>query len=99
MFIYHIMIKRLFSTAKSYSITITNAAWNKMDDIVKKKEDSRFLFSASSGGCNGYNYGLHLIDKEKYEKIIMMYGDKFKEATNSLLAQKLFKIEGVEGVL
>jgi iron-sulfur cluster assembly accessory protein len=81
MFIYHIMhimIKRLFSTINSYSITITNAAWNKMDDIVKKKEDSTFLFSASSGGCNGYNYDLHLIDKEKYEKIIMMYSGKFK---------------------
>ena len=35
------MIKRLFSTINSYSITITNAAWNKMDDIVKKSEMSK----------------------------------------------------------
>ena len=65
------MIKRLFSTRTigKFPITITDNAWNKMNKIVKKKNDTNFLFSAIGGGCNGFNYNLKLIDNEKYQQL------------------------------
>ena len=51
------MIKRLFSTINP-SIIVTNNAWSKMIEISKIQQIPRFLFSAKSGGCNGFNYKL-----------------------------------------
>ena len=55
------MINRTFSTIR-HSINVTNVAWNKMIQISEKQNKFHFLFSATSGGCNGYNYKLKLID-------------------------------------
>ena len=63
------MLKRLFSTAIKYPITITDNSWNKMSSIIKKQNAPGFLFSASSGGCNGFNYKLKLLDQAKFDKI------------------------------
>ena len=67
------MLRRLLSTssAKNLPIVITQGAWGKMEEISKKQHISQFLFSASSGGCNGYNYELTLIEKEEFDEIIV----------------------------
>lgn len=67
------MWKRLFSTAtqlKSPPITITNNAWNKMSQIIDNQNSHSFIFSANSGGCNGFNYKLQLINLVEYKNIL-----------------------------
>ena len=51
-------IIRQFST----NITITDTACIKIKDILKKTQSDIFMLSAKSGGCNGYNYKLDLLD-------------------------------------
>ena len=67
------MIKRLFSSVKKFPITITNKAWDKMSEIIEKKNAASFIFSAISGGCNGFNYDLKLLNKDRYKKIYDTY--------------------------
>jgi iron-sulfur cluster assembly accessory protein len=76
------MIRRLFSslskpsmklgkppmklTKPSIPVQVTNSAWLKIDDILEKREKHLFFFSASSGGCNGFNYDFSLMKMEEY---------------------------------
>ena len=71
--------KKLFSTiTKSIKspINITSNAWDKMRKIIKSEECNEsngyksFLFSANSGGCNGFNYDLKLIKEKEYNEIM-----------------------------
>ncbi len=71
--------KKLFSTfTKSIKspINITSNAWDKMKKIIKSEESNgsdgyeSFLFSANSGGCNGFNYDLKLIKENEYNEIM-----------------------------
>ena len=64
------MIKRFFSVTTNHSITITNNAWIKIKEITSKQKEFCFLFSAKSGGCNGFNYNFNLIDETEYNKIV-----------------------------
>ena len=51
-------------------IRVTSNAWNKMKQILSiSKNKLGFIFSASSGGCNGFNFDLHLIDQKTFNKI------------------------------
>tara|TARA_B110000967_G_C18787637_1_gene511636 strand:+ start:198 stop:581 length:384 start_codon:yes stop_codon:yes gene_type:complete len=61
-------MKKLFSSITKFPIIVTNNAWNKMEDILKIKKYKGFIFSATSGGCNGFNYNLKVLDinKDKY---------------------------------
>jgi iron-sulfur cluster assembly accessory protein len=69
------MIRRFFASTNKIStnkistnkfpIKITNPAFKKMSEIVNSDTASCFLFSASSGGCNGFNYDLKLIDENQ----------------------------------
>ena len=63
------MIKRLFSNINKVPIIITNNTWNKMNEIIEKNNSHSFIFSAVSGGCNGFNYELKLLNKDKYEEL------------------------------
>jgi iron-sulfur cluster assembly accessory protein len=46
-------------------IKVTNSAWTKIDFILKKSNNRYgMLFSAQSGGCNGFNYNLHTINED-----------------------------------
>jgi len=64
------MIKRAFSTLQKTSLVIiTDNAWDKMIKISEVQKMFRFIFSASSGGCNGYNYNLGLINDNEYDKL------------------------------
>ena len=60
------MLSRLFSTMVKPPITITTSAWDKMTEITAEKNTSRFIFSTTSGGCNGFNYDLKLLDTKIY---------------------------------
>ena len=52
-------------------MNITKSAWNKMSNIIQKSGNQfGFIYSASSGGCNGFNFELNLIKKIQYEEII-----------------------------
>ena len=62
------MIKRVFSTINKPSIIVTNNAWNKIEEISKTQKGT-FFFSATSGGCNGFNYKLNLLNRDEYKKI------------------------------
>ena len=54
-------------------ILVTKNAWNKMSNIIKLSNNNLgFLFSASSGGCNGFNFNLDLLDYNSYMDIIKM---------------------------
>ena len=52
------------------SISVTQNAWKKMAEIIlKSKHNLGFIYSASSGGCNGFNFELNLIQQKEYENI------------------------------
>ena len=65
------MISRFFSSMSiKFPIQVTNEAWNKIESIMKQSSNNiGFIFSASSGGCNGFNYNLNLLDDNKFEKL------------------------------
>ena len=51
-------------------IYVTKNAWKKMDDIIHaSKNPLGFIFHASSGGCNGFNFKLDLLDQKMYNEI------------------------------
>ena len=72
------MIKRLFSTIKNCPIIITDDAWSKMSEILIKQNSKSLLLSASSGGCNGFNYELNLLNKSAHNKFFNKYKDNSK---------------------
>lgn len=50
-------------------INVTSNAWDKITAICKKQDVKRFMFSATSGGCSGYNYKLELLGNKEYKDI------------------------------
>ncbi len=52
-------------------ININNNAWNKMNKIITKTNNQNmgFLFSADSGGCNGFSYNLTLLTRKEYMEL------------------------------
>ena len=53
------------------SILITQNAWRKMRDVLLKSNNNLgFIYSASSGGCNGFNFELNIIQKKEYDNIV-----------------------------
>ena len=52
-------------------INITKNAWKQMSTIINlTKNKYGFIYSASSGGCNGFNFELNLLNKKIYNQII-----------------------------
>ena len=53
------------------TIHVTKNAWKKMSQIINaSKNQYGFIYSASSGGCNGFNFELSLLRKKIYDEII-----------------------------
>jgi iron-sulfur cluster assembly protein len=51
-------------------INVTSNAWKKMNSIISKSNNQHgFLFGVTSGGCNGFNFNLNLMDTKKYVSI------------------------------
>ena len=64
------MFRRLSNISKNINpITITDNAWKKILEISSKQNNNKFLFSAKSGGCNGFNYKFNIIKPDALEKI------------------------------
>ena len=52
------------------AVNVTKNAWKKMHSIMKSSKNKfGFLFSASSGGCSGFNFNLNLLDKSTYHEL------------------------------
>ena len=51
-------------------INVTKTAWKKINSICKKSNNNNFLFSVTSGGCNGFNFNLNLLHDNEYKKFI-----------------------------
>lgn len=103
------MFNRYFSKLRAPIITITENAWKKLGSITKTQKGKGFIFSAESGGCNGFNYKLKMF-KEDYEveNLINCIKTKKLEKTSSdynqqneinkkLINFKLSKIENHTG--
>ena len=51
-------------------VRITNSAWNKINNILKKSNNNLgFLYSVSRGGGGGFNFELNLLEKNIYNDI------------------------------
>lgn len=58
---------------KKNIINVTKNAWGKLENIINKSNNSNgFIFGVTSGGCNGFNFDLKLINQEEYNKIIKL---------------------------
>ena len=51
-------------------IIVTNNAWIKLINIIKKSNNNSFMLSASSGGCNGFSYQFNMITDDKYNEVL-----------------------------
>jgi len=52
------------------NINVTRSGWNKMGEILRKSNNKMgFIYSCASGGCNGFNFKLDLLNQEKYNII------------------------------
>lgn len=64
------MLKRFYSSVIKPPVIITNNAWYKIKEIINRSNNKYgFIFYANSGGCNGFNYNLELLDKENYDEL------------------------------
>ena len=52
------------------NIQITKNAWKKISEIIHKTNNQYgMIYSASSGGCNGFNFELELLTNGLHQKI------------------------------
>lgn len=63
------MYLRKLSAMSRWPITISTNAWDKMAYILSKSNKSAFVFFATGGGCNGFNYKLESIDEKKFDNL------------------------------
>ena len=58
---------------KNVGIQVTVNAWQKISEImIQSNNKYGLLYSASSGGCSGFNFDLGLLDKPTYKKMSKM---------------------------
>tara|TARA_B110000116_G_C16792043_1_gene564354 strand:+ start:2767 stop:3111 length:345 start_codon:yes stop_codon:yes gene_type:complete len=87
--------------SKRQIITLTDKAFNKLFDILKKTNNSNIEFYLKGGGCNGFNY--HLVPTNnlpnKDDEVVKL--DKFNIhiCNNSLLHILGTNIDWKEGVM
>ncbi len=82
------MLRNISTKINSNSISITNNAWIKIKDVLKTDISCSFLFSASGGGCNGFNYDFKVIDKSIYNNIL----DDNKKFTPQIIVNDNYKV-------
>jgi len=52
------------------AIRVTSQAWSKMSDILRRSSShDGFLYSASSGGCNGFNFKMELLETSTQQSL------------------------------
>ena len=74
------------------AIHVTKNAWSKMSRIIQStKNKYGFIYSASSGGCNGFNFELGLLDTRTYQTLILeKYITVLKEEDTELYVDPKF---------
>tara|TARA_Y100000816_G_scaffold275979_1_gene244703 strand:- start:258 stop:665 length:408 start_codon:yes stop_codon:yes gene_type:complete len=61
------MKRHITTIVKNTPINITETAWKKINNVLDKTKNKQgFLFSATGGGCNGFNYKLNTLSKKEY---------------------------------
>ena len=66
------LTKRVVTTQRSIvknNIIVTDIAFEKIKEIVKKTNKEVFLLSVKGGGCGGFNYSFIPLDKKEFEEI------------------------------
>jgi Fe-S cluster assembly iron-binding protein IscA len=43
---------------------VTYRAWNKINDILRYSMNDSMIYSAKSGGCNGFNFKVDVLDNK-----------------------------------
>ena len=84
------IFRRFYSSIVKPPVIITNNSWIKIREILKQSNNKYgFIFYASSGGCNGFNYNLELLDKEQYNNLEnnkikphIIYDSEYKSDSN-----------------
>jgi len=51
-------------------LIVTNSAWGKLISIIRNSNNNSFMLSATSGGCNGFNYNFRMISDNKYKELV-----------------------------
>lgn len=51
-------------------LVVTNSAWGKLISIIRNSNNNSFMLSATSGGCNGFNYNFTMISDNKYIELV-----------------------------
>lgn len=51
-------------------LIVTNSAWGKLISIIRNSNNNSFMLSATSGGCNGFNYKFKMITDDKYKEAL-----------------------------
>ena len=74
--------------SQKHLINITKNAWNKIHSIIQKQNATAFLFLADSGGCNGFNYKLQLIDNNEFN----IFLEKNKKFSLNVLEENTSKV-------
>ena len=58
---------------KNVGIQVTVNAWQKISEImIQSNNKYGLLYSATSGGCSGFNFDLGLLDETTYKKMSKM---------------------------
>ena len=60
---------RSLRTLSKPGIYVTRKAWNKMEEIIQISNKVGFLFQATSGGCNGFNFKLDTLERKTYNNM------------------------------
>ncbi len=86
-------MKRFLSVMNRSPIKVTDNAWKKMSGILKKTNNTMFLFSADSGGCNGFNYKLETITNNCFKNSTLIENNNVKIIIDPLTEMHLLGTE------
>lgn len=74
-------------------ISVTANAWKKMSSIIQKSNNKNgFIFGVTSGGCNGFNFDLRLIETDEQQEIMKMKPNVLKNNDVQLYIEPLSEI-------
>ena len=76
-------------TIQDRSIELTNSASNRIMNVLKEDERSKFRVYVTGGGCSGFQYGFKFDDDEAFDDDVIDFGE-FKVLIDSMSYPYLF---------
>ena len=76
-------------TIQDRSIELTNSASNRIMNVLKEDERSKFRVYVTGGGCSGFQYGFKFDDDEAFDDYVIDFGE-FKVLIDSMSYPYLF---------